>query len=91
MTEKEHIKIILSKMCEIVGKKYEEIDFSSTNWFSNYSWDFETEMIFKNWMIEYLWNNKDARYEIMANPTRDKKEIKRVVEFFIFSYGWKLE
>lgn len=84
-----HIKIILNKMCDVVGAK--NIDFKEEGWFLKHEWTEEQEKEFINWMQEYLMKNKDARNEIMARPNKSKKDIEKVVDEFIFNYGWKID
>jgi hypothetical protein len=84
-----HIDIILNKMCEILGADFSKMDFKKENWFRTYEWTEDSENDFKKWLISHLLENKEARDEIMEWPTKDKKNIEKAVNDFIFNYGWK--
>lgn len=83
-----HLKIILTKMCEWVDADVNTLDFSEQEWYHKYTWADEQQNEFKAWMINYLKTNKEARYELMAFPNTDKKRIEKLVDEFIFNYGW---
>lgn len=85
-----HLKAILTKMCEWVGADYNTIDFSEQEWYYKYLWTDEQQNEFKAWMINYLKTTKEARYELLDNPITDKKRIEKAVNEFIFNYGWRI-
>lgn len=87
---KQHLKAILTKMCEWVNADYNTIDFSEQEWYYKYAWTDEQQNEFKGWMINYLRKNKEARYELLAFSTTDKKRLEKAVNEFIFNYGWKI-
>ncbi len=82
-----HTVTILAEMCDRVNVKYKDINFKKERWFMEYSWDKEEESDFIKWVTEYLNSNKEARYEIMKFP-RNKRNIKKTAQFFVFNYGW---
>ena len=73
-------------MCWFVKAK--DVDFKKTGWFLDYSWTESQENEFKKWMTEYLKRNKEARYEIMAYPRKNDREIKNIVNEWCAVYGW---
>ena len=85
----EHIQIVLRKMCDMVGADADIIDFGESEWYWEHAWTKEQESEFKKWMADYLYNNTQARKEIMSFPRKTKKNCKEVVDFFVFNHGWK--
>jgi len=83
-----HLGYILKKMCEMVGANYDEIDFKKQSWFTLYKWNANKESEFKEWFVNYLMENKDARFELMEFPTTRINIIKKLIDEFIFNYGW---
>lgn len=84
-----HLTIVLKEMCKRVKAPYSKIDFSSDDWFRQYEWTEEQEKDFFKWLVDYLHTNKEAREEITYSYIKTKKELKKVVDFFIMMYGWK--
>lgn len=80
---------ILKKQCSYVGANYDDIDFSEDLWFMEFQWSHEQEANFINWMGDYLYNNTQARKDIMAYPRKRKKMCRGAAENFAFNYGWK--
>lgn len=85
----ESFKVVLGEMCSRVGAKYEDIDFSKPKWYMEYSWDAETQTSFIDWMTDYLYKTSQARNEILNNPIKNKKHIRKAVSEFVFNYGWR--
>lgn len=81
-------KEILTKMFSIVGEEFYEEDVQESDWYMKFSWTLEQEKEFKDWMIDFLYTTPYARREMMRNPTKNKKYIVRVVDEFIFNYGF---
>ena len=94
---------ILKEMCKRVNANYDEIDFKINSWVDDegifhtndyyhlFSWTKDEEDSFKKWMIDYLYNNKQARKEFMSFPKKNKKRIAACVDEFLWNHGWKLE
>jgi len=82
---------ILKKMCSVVGADYSKIDFKEAQWFWKYEWSQGQEDKFKEWMIKYLTDNKEARKFMMEYPRKTKKVIKKLVDEFIWNWGWKVK
>ena len=84
------IKVVLTEMFKKVGLEFEEEFVKENGWYLKHTWSNETEDEFRKWFINYLYKNVQARKEIMATPRKDKTRITRVVEEFIWNYGWKV-
>jgi hypothetical protein len=82
-----YLGLILKKMCDVVGADSEKIDFKSADWFLMYTWTKAQETEFREWMTDYLVQNKQARVALMNFPGR--KQIKKTVDAFIWNYGWR--
>lgn len=85
-----YLKTILQEICQRVGADYKSMNFKKRNWFHDYSWSEKQEEDFKNWLIDYLKNNKEARSELMSIPSSNKQILTRFASEFLFNYGWKL-
>jgi hypothetical protein len=91
MITDKHLRIIIAKMCEIIDIDPDSIDVREENWYSKHTWTSEQRDDFEEWMANYLYNNKEARRNVMGVcQRRVKRSIKLFVQFFIFSYGWKM-
>lgn len=84
------MKIILKKMCDLVGADYYEIDFTEDRWYTKYSWTHKQEGEFKKWLADYLFNNVEARLELMVSGLRVKRHCDKAAIYFSFNYGWSL-
>jgi hypothetical protein len=88
-----HLTIILKKMCRIVGAKFDEIDFKDAHWYYKYSWTEKQEKDFIDWMADYLYKNKEARWELCEFPQshRNKKYYRDGAGQFVWCYGWRVK
>lgn len=84
-----HLRVILKEMCKRVGAKFEEINFKKQNWFMKFSWTEKEQNEFIDWLTNYLYQNSEARKEVMKFPVKDKKRCKEVAIQFVSFYGWK--
>lgn len=91
MVENKHLTKIMKKMFSYVKEKYTPEYCKKPEWFMKHTWTEKQENSFNDWMVEYLYNNKEAREEIMEHPIKNKKIIKELVSWFILDYGWKNE
>ena len=82
---------ILEQMCMKVNANPDNIDFGKQDWFHSFEWYEEQEEEFIEWLADYLYNNKEARKELLRFPSRSKKVMRRAAEQFVFNYGWKLK
>ncbi|MFW6121645.1 MAG: hypothetical protein ACOC80_12225 [Petrotogales bacterium] len=88
-----HLKTILEEMCSRVGADYYEMDFFNREYpfYMEYEWSIEEQDKFREWLFNYMMDNKDARIELMIDPRKDKKWVREFVNMFILNYGWKLD
>ena len=85
-----HLRIILEEMCKRAKVNFAEIDFYfDSTWYSRHTWKDKDQNRFAKWLFNYLNKNKEARDEIMARPSKEKKVIEKTVDSFILNYGWK--
>jgi hypothetical protein len=84
-----HTAKLIKMMCDIVDAPYEVIN--RKNWYTKYTWNENQREFFKQYFINYLYLNSDARREIMSIPIKNKKTIAKVFSWFDLDYGWKLE
>jgi len=87
---KQHLEEILRKMCGFVGADFETINFKEKEWYLKYQWTAEQENEFKKWLYGYLKNHKKAQMELFET-TLPPKLLKKEVELFILSYGWRCD
>lgn len=80
-----HLKAILKEMCKRVKAPYTKMNFSKKNWFLTYSWTEEEENDFREWLIKYVKKDKYARMELAG---RSHCDVNKLVNEFIFNYGW---
>ena len=90
INEKPYLDKILKEMCKRVKAKFDDINFKQKDWFMKYQWTENEQEEFKQWFINYLKENKEARREIMAHPSANEKSIEKVANWFILDYGWKI-
>lgn len=88
---KEHLTIILKKMCSMVGADYDRIEFNDPkyNWYESYCWNSEDdEKEFTEWLSNYMYTNAKARRELMSCPIKRKDRCKQFATHFVSWYGW---
>ncbi len=86
---KAKLDTILKKMCELANAPFDQIDFKNDEyWYMRYCWGEENENQFREWLIDYLNKDKKARELLMYHPSTQEVEIKKVVELFIFNFGF---
>lgn len=86
-----HLKHILKEQCKRVGADFNKLDFSKEDWFEKYTWTEEEENNFKQWMMNYLKENKDARQDLMRVPSTNPIIIRGFTTSFILFCGWKYD
>lgn len=84
-----HLKIIIDEMCRRVGTKTEDVDFSDNEWYTRHEWTKKEQDDFLDWLTEYLWDNAEARKELMTVPMRRKPHLRKASREFGFMWGWK--
>lgn len=86
-TNEDYLKEVLTKMCEIVGAKYESIDFKKDRWFEEYSWAIEKEQEFKTWLMTLL-KQKKAMMALFGLLSTHRLIRQKCADDFCFNYGW---
>lgn len=86
-----HFNKVFREMCKRVGADWKKINPKKPDWFLEYSWTEEEQNNFKEWMIDYLYNNSEAREEIMEVAIKNKEIIKKLSTMFVFNYGWRIK
>ena len=72
-------KEALTKMCEVIGVKYDDIDFESPEWYMKHSWTMKQENEFKEWLDSKLKSTESAKMRAIK------------VGCFLMNYGWKIK
>ena len=83
--------IILTELFSRVKLKYNPNTIQKEGWYLKKSWTEEEQKSFTQWLSDYLQSHADARKQIMARPSKLKKDCDRVASSFVFNYGWKLK
>ena len=85
------LETILREQCRRVGADFEKMDFGKKDWFLDYSWTTEEERDFKEWMINYLLEDKKRLKDIFQHPTimRNRKQLSKALSWFLLDYSWK--
>ena len=85
-----YLKVVLTKMCNMVGADFNKINFNQRDWYYKYTWTQEQQDKFAGWLTKLLKTNKQARTQFMKWPLMTS-QIKELVDWFILDYGWKLK
>lgn len=87
-----YTKEIIQKQCEFANIEFNSIDFDNTDWWYENTWTSEQEELFKNWFIDYLYNNSKAGKEIIAfSFKRNKKRIESTWNEWNLMYGFRIK
>jgi len=81
---------VLTHMCSMIGKNYEEVDFNSSTWYWQHTWTMDKEEEFIDWLAKLLYDNSKVRKAILSFPSKDKKRCQAAARFFASVYGWKI-
>ena len=82
---------IFKKLCSYVNANYDEIDFQNDDWYDKHIWTNDQEKEFEKWLNSYFKNNPEALKEYFNKEELEKDELKDLIEYFVFNYGWKTE
>ena len=91
-TASEGLKIVLKKMCQMVGCEWETFDFNQEKWYSVYTWTKQQEDAFADWLEKELKKNKKIRDSLSRYPAIVKNNSmfrEKTVNWFLLDYGWK--
>lgn len=83
-----HQAIIFKEMCERVNLSFWIFDFKDPFMLCKYRWTRNEELDFQSWLTDYLYNNVEARREIMTVWSKNKRNCKEAAKWFIFEFGW---
>ena len=86
----EHLEIILREMCTRVGADFDTTDFKRPEWYWEHEWSKEDETEFSDWLRDYLYDNLEARRELLNHTTKNKKHAADAAAEFVWMYGWKV-
>ena len=80
---------VLEMMCDEVNAPYSIVNknLKDKMWFQRKTWTEEQESEFKKKLIDWIYNNAEARREFNNLPKR-KIDIDKWVGWFLFDYGW---
>ena len=83
---------VLEMMCDEINAPYSIVNknLEDKMWFQRKTWTEEQELAFKKKLIDWIYNNSEARREFNNLPKR-KLDIDKWVRFFLLDYGWKLK
>lgn len=84
-----YIKEVLKKMCKFANIKFSEKMFFEEQWYLKHTWTREQELAFCGWLVDYWYNNKDAREE-MTYCIKNKKKLEIAALGFVTNFGWKI-
>lgn len=87
----ENLEIILKKMFENSQISYSLELVRTEDWYRMYQWTEKEENAFIDWLSDYLYNNKEARKEIMSLPKKNKKDCHLAAKQFSAFWGWQLK
>jgi hypothetical protein len=83
-----HLTIILEKMFEGTGIEFSEDYVNQDSWYLNYAWPEVIQENYTTWLTGYLYNNAEARKELMNFPQKNLKQCKKVAEQMVLFFGW---
>ena len=86
-----HFDIIIAKMCGWIGVDPSQASNDIPDWFMQHSWTPAQEKSFIEWLSNYLYNDTEARNEIMLFPRRRRRETDETASKFVWNYGWRYE
>ena len=88
-----HLTIILKKMSRIVKAYFNKIDFTENDWYHKYSWTEKQEKDFIEWLTDYLYKSKEARWELLEFPyhPKNRKYLRDGAGQFVWQFGWKVK
>lgn len=83
---------VLEMMCDHINAPYWIVNknLKDKMWFQRKTWTEKQEMAFKKKLIDWIYNNTEARREFNYLPKR-KKDIAKWVSWFLFDYGWMVK
>jgi len=87
-----HVTEVLREMCRRVDTDFDSVDFKADNWYLEHQWTQAEEKDFTRWLARYLYDNREARDEMMRSPGRKNlARARKAAGEFVWNYGWKVE
>lgn len=84
----EHLQMICDKMSEMAGYDPKDVDWKSDSHL-DLTWTKEQEDEYTKWLCDLLYNDAKMRRNVMAFPAKNKAQIKKTVDQFLFYTGFK--
>lgn len=83
---------VLEMMCDQINAPYSIVNknLKDKMWFQRKTWTEKQERDFKKKLIDWIYNNAEARREFNYLPKR-KIDIDKWVGWFLFDYGWMVK
>ena len=83
---------VLEMMCDEINASYSIVNknIKDKMWFQRKTWTEEQERAFKKKLIDWIYNNSEARREFNNLPKR-KLDIDKWVCFYLLDYGWMVK
>ena len=78
---------VLRRQCSVAGVQYEKVNFNG-DWYMKHSWIKAREEHFKKWLTAYVGGNFK---EFAERGYKSKRRVKKIVDEWIFAYGWKIK
>ena len=63
--------------------------FTKKDWYLDNCWTAQEEDAFKDWLIDYLKKNREARQNLMNIPSTNKRFLEGFADAFLLNYGWR--
>lgn len=79
------MKILIAKMCKVIGVKVKDIDFSRNDWYSTQEWTTKQEHEYKQWMLRWIPNNDRLARQVF----RGTHDAIGCFRWFNLMWGWK--
>lgn len=95
----EYMIVIFREMCSRVGVDFVEVVLDETEknelghyeWpYEKYTWSEKQEDEFREWVIDYLYNNTAARHAL-TYCGKSKKCLRDAVGYILLMFGWRYE
>lgn len=86
----DHFRLVLTQMCKHCNVNVYDVKWADNEWYSNHHSTEQQEQQFKQWLADFLYNNRAAQRELLANSysAANKKTCERFADEFWFTYGF---
>ena len=83
-----NVKTALETMCRYANVIFDEVDWTSDDWYSLHSWTHEQEESYRAWWCEFVKTNWQGI--LTCKPYRHK-ELSLAWSMWNLNYGWKIK